>query len=45
MERTMFRVFWAMTGRAVATFAVEQVEGKSVQWLKTMLAKQILLCN
>ena len=38
----MFRVLWAKSGRAVATFAPEQVEGKSVRWLKVMLAKLIL---
>lgn len=43
--RSMFRVVWVMTGRVVATFAPEQVEGKSVRWLKTMLAKQILRCG
>ena len=41
----MFRVLWAISGRSVAAFAPEQVEGKSVRWLKRMLAKQILLCN
>ncbi|CAK9104897.1 Ankyrin-3 (ANK-3) (Ankyrin-G) [Durusdinium trenchii] len=37
----MFRVLWAISGRSVAAFAPEQVEGKSVRWLKRMLAKQI----
>lgn len=38
----MVSVSWAISGRAIATLAVEQVEGASVKSLKTVLAKQTL---